>query len=129
MAVAVLDEIMQKISLRDWQRLWVVRALDELEALKSGAPGNPSARVNWVTNLRHGRQHPVVMAEAALALSAGGSVSFAELEYALRDQPGALTSWYISGILRLKEFGTVTSSEYAAVYGEGGLFAALLPKE
>lgn len=128
-AVTVLDDVVARISLSDWQRLWVVRALDELGALRPDAPGNPSIRVDWVTSLRHGRHSPAVAAEAALALAAAGSIQFEDLEYALRDQPGALIPWYLGGIRRLSEAGIVTGKQYAAVRGEGGLFAALLPEQ
>ena len=126
-AVLVLDHIMTNITLSDWQRLWVVHAIDELEVLKPDAPGNSSARIEWVARLRHGRHSPVVASEAAFALASVGSISYDELEYALRDQPGALIPWYLGGIRRLYERGDATAKEFMAIRGEGGLFAALLP--
>jgi hypothetical protein len=124
-AAAVLDDVVAKVSLSDWQRLWIVRALNELGALAQDAPGSPSIRVDWVASLRHGRHSPAVVAEATLAAN---SVQFEDLEYALRDQPGALTPWYLSAIRLLSDHGVVSDEQYAAVRGEGGLFAALLPR-
>jgi hypothetical protein len=127
-AAAVLDEIVGKTSLNDWQRIWIARAVDELGLLESGSPGDQPLRVTWMSNLRHARHSPTVAAEAALALSAAGLIAFDDLEYALRDQPIALNPWYISAISRLHQQGMVTNEEYMAVHREGGLFAIMLPR-
>jgi hypothetical protein len=127
-ALKVLDEVVAKISLSDWQRVWVIRALDELKALTSAAPGDPAARTGWVTDLRHSRCGPIVYAEAAVALAAVGKIDFVELEYALRTQPAALTPWYLAGVRRLGGRGGATDDQYAAIRREGGLYTVLLPE-
>lgn len=127
-AIAVLDNVV-KISLGDWQRAWVVRALAELNALVPDASGDPSARVEWVNNLRYGRYGPVVKAESALALASVGAVDFIEIEYALRNEPTALAPWYLVAIRRLHGLSKVSDSQLAAIRGEGGLYATLLQEQ
>jgi Reverse transcriptase (RNA-dependent DNA polymerase) len=128
-AVQVLDEVINNVSLGDWQRVWVIRAFDELEALDPSAPGEPDRRVSWTSGLLHSRSGPIVAAEAALALAAVDATEFADLEYALRTQPVALVPWYLTAIQRLRGRGQVSDDQYAALRREGGLHAALLPEE
>ena len=115
--------------LGDWQRGWVVRALDELNALATDASGDASARIQWVNNLRHGRYGPVVKAESALALALVAAIEFAEIEHALRNEPAALAPWYLTAVRRLHNIGQVADSQLAAIRGEGGLYAALLQEQ
>jgi len=126
-ALQVMDDIVAKVSHSDWQRLWLLRGLDELSALAPEAPGDSQARVRWVSQLRHSRCGPSVVAEAAMALASVSEVEFAELEYALRNQPAALSAWYLKSIARLHQRGDMQAEQYAAVRGHGGLYAALLP--
>lgn len=127
-AIQVLDDVIGRISLSDWQRLWILRGLDELHALDARSPGDVASRVQWVRNLRHSRSGPIVIAEAALALATVGAIGFAEVEYSLRDQPNALRPWYLTVARRLRALGAISDVEYAALRGEGGLFAVLLPQ-
>ena len=128
-AATVLDEIVSKVSLSDWQRIWVVRAIDDLRLLEPSSPADQTLRAEWISNLRHARHSPAVVAEAALALSAAGLIQFGDLDYALRGEPTALNPWYIDSIRRLHERGMVTPKEYRAVRSEGGLFTVMLPQE
>jgi hypothetical protein len=128
-ALEVLDEAVEKVSLSDWQRVWVIHGFDELKALDAEAPGESARRVRWVTGLRHSRCGPLVAAEAALALTTIGAIEFAELEYAMRNQPAALLAWYLVGVQRLRERSAVSDAEYRAIRGEGGLYSVLLPEE
>jgi hypothetical protein len=125
-AAKVLSEIIATVSLSDWQRAWIVRALGDLGLLDPGAAGDPSAAVEWVRSLRHGRHGPIVRAEAALALAAVDQIEYADLELGLRGEPAALASWYLVGIRRLHDRRGVTDDQLAAVRGEGGLNAAVL---
>lgn len=128
-ALQVLDDVANKISLSDWQRTWVVHALDELGGLDPDAPGDVYQRVSWTSELRHSRCGPIVMAQAAMALASVGAIQFADAEYALRTQPAALAPWYLTAVHRLREIGDVSDDQYAALRREGGLNAALLPQE
>lgn len=124
----VLDEIVDKVSLSDWQRAWIVRAFDDLGLLATTAPGDAHARTDWVASLRRGRHGPIVAAEAALALAGVEAVEFADVEFALRNQPAVTAPWYLTGIRRLHMLGRGSNKQYAAVRGEGGIYAALLPE-
>jgi hypothetical protein len=107
----------------------MARAIDELELLDSSSPGNQSQRVTWMKSLRIARHSPAVVAEAALALSTSGLISFDDLDFALREEPIALNPWYLSAISRLRQSGLMTPEEYMAVHREGGLFAIMLPRQ
>lgn len=128
-AVQVLDEIIARVSLSDWQRVWVVYAFDQLGALTSDAPGDTEDRKSKVADFIQGHHTPIVAAQSALGLATVGAIEFDALEYALRYQPSALISWYLAAISRLRALDKVTRSQYAALRGEGGLFATLLPRQ
>jgi hypothetical protein len=78
-AADVLAGLVAHVSLSDWQRVWIVRAMDELRLLESAALRNPSATIEWVAGLRHGRHSPVVRAEASLALATVGKITYEDL--------------------------------------------------
>jgi hypothetical protein len=126
-ALAALDQMIATVSLSDWQKLWVIHALDELKALDPDAPGDTHARKLWVHEVRDSRAGAIVIAEATLALSKIGAVEFDDVEYGLRTQPMALAPWYLAGVSRLRLRDEVTVQQYTALRGEGGLYTALLP--
>jgi hypothetical protein len=122
----VLDDVIAKISLSDWQRVWLIHALDALHGLHPESSGDPESRVVWTSGLRHSRCGPIVAAEAAMALADVRAISFADLEYSLRTQPAALAPWYLKAVRRLRAAGDVSDEQYAALQREGGLYSVLL---
>jgi len=128
-AASVIDGFVQNVSLSDWQRIWITRSISDLNLLDSASAGEQALRLSWTENLRRTRHNPAVSAEAALALSTSGLISFSDLDYGLRDEPTALHPWYLEAIRRLYSHQMVTVKEYRAVRGEGGLFSAMLPSE
>jgi len=126
-AANLFATLVADVAMSDWQRMWVVRGLTDLELLDPAVSHSASEMAGWVEALRHGRHSPVVRAEASLALAAAGRIDFRDLEHSLRGQPAALSAWYLVAIRRLHaRGGGVSDDQVAAIRGEGGLFASIL---
>ncbi len=127
-AAEILDAVIAKLSLGDWQRVWIVRALDELNLLDPGAPGVVGRRAGWVAELQHGRYAEYLGAEALLALARPGLADALDIDHGLRERPAVLMPWHLAAVARMHTNGKLTNQEYAAYREEGSLQRALLPR-
>ena len=88
----LIGDVVNTVSLGEWQALWLVYVCRQLEVL-----GEKSLR-DWVaTQRKRGRGRPLG-AEAALALAEAGDADFDDLDQALRSEPEALSPWFLLGI-------------------------------
>ncbi|MPZ51779.1 MAG: hypothetical protein GEU79_03435 [Acidimicrobiia bacterium] len=94
-AADVIDTVIERVSLSDWQALWLVRLLRVLGLLDDESADGP---VKWLRERCIGRVDPALRAEAFLALAEQGKASFEELEFHLRIEPDVLSPWYVEAI-------------------------------
>jgi len=125
-AATVLDQVLSRVSLGDWQRLWVLTAVDDLSLLGDAAPGDVSSRASAVNQLLHGRHSALVASQALLTLAAGGYSTLEDVEHGLRERPDATKPWHLAALVRLHARGLVTPQQYSAYRDEGGLERTLL---
>jgi hypothetical protein len=102
-----------------WQRAWLVYVARECTLL------SVDERKNWVTRQQKNRTNysSLLHAESSLALAAVDSISFGELDLALRTESSALSPWYV---LAMKTLSKTTDSQLRAVKGSSTLYEALL---
>ncbi|KAB8178336.1 RNA-directed DNA polymerase [Microbispora catharanthi] len=112
--------ITTNVSLSDWQRLCLLRAIGNLELVDT------ESLSQWVESHRAQRFEPAVRAEAAFTLAAVGRIDVHEVTRALDEEPSALLSWYLAALRRLHDRGTISQETYDAVREEGGLHATIL---
>jgi hypothetical protein len=127
------DDVRTKVALSDWQTQWVVyvsRIAALLEQFDSEPPEHSQNRITWVRKQWRGNSHPVLRAEAGLALASVGDVSVADIEYRLRSDPGVLRPWHLAAInlLRMRDPALV-SDQYWRGAAEATPFARWLLKD
>jgi hypothetical protein len=120
--VATLAVLIADVSLSDWQRLCLLRAIHELGLTET----DPFS--TWVAAHRAQRYEPAVRAEAALVLAAANKIDAPEVIRSLDEEPSALASWYLAALRHLRSRGAVSPEAYDAVRDESGLNAAILAR-
>jgi hypothetical protein len=115
-----VEAITADVSLSSWQRLCLLRAIDDLDLLDS------EPLFTWVESHRAQRFEPDVRAEAALALAGVNRIEAQEITRGLDEAPSALATWYLVALQRLHHGGAVPQDTYDAVCEEGGLHATIL---
>lgn len=96
---AALDEI-RKLSLGEWQKVWVLdtyRALDLLEQPNENASSSP--RVNWAAAQRLEARTPIVRAAATRALAHARRLNVSEVVADSQENPDALLLYYAAAAL------------------------------
>jgi len=114
--------IATEVSLSDWQRLYLLRAIRELGLL------DVEPFTAWIMANRAQRYEPVVRAEAALALADANKIEAQEVVRALDEEPSALATWYLVALRRLHHHGAVSQETNDAVRDESGLHATILAR-
>ncbi|MET7948417.1 reverse transcriptase domain-containing protein [Micromonospora sp. NPDC005324] len=108
------------ISLSDWQRFCLIRAIRELRLVDA------DPFLAWVMTHRAQRFEPAVRAEAALALAEANEIEAQGVIRSLDEEPSALATWYLMALRRLFQHGAVPRETHDAVRDENGLHAAML---
>lgn len=116
----VLDGLRDYPSLSDWQILWIIHALRELEIALTGEA------MEWLRAQRERGRGGLLGAEAALALSINGGVTFEELDQALRVEPDVLTPWYVLAVKSLGGQHGPSAGQLAAVKAMSPLHRCIL---
>lgn len=120
-AADVLDDLRVDQALSDWQAMWVLHALGELDQVRRDDVAE------WIQVERNRRKNRAFAAEAAFHLSRVAAITFAELDQALRIEPSALSPWYVLGIKHLLSTRKPPSDrQVSAVRDASPLYAALL---
>jgi hypothetical protein len=114
--------ITSEVSLSDWQRLCLLRAIRAV-GLSDSEPFT-----DWIVAHRAQRYEPSVRAEAALALAAANKVDAAEVIRALDEEPSALASWYLVAVQHLYQHQGMPRETYEAIRNENGLYTTILDK-
>lgn len=94
--VAALDDVTLSVTMNDWQKSWLLYALQESGALKAGPAEQLQRRMTWVRSLR--ASAPATAAAAWHALALAGAAPVAELLQALDIAPSSLASWYVDAV-------------------------------
>jgi hypothetical protein len=125
-ALRAVDDIRDKTSLSAWQRVWLMRCMDDLRASLALTPESATDFLDWVSTHRDSKFRPLVRAEAAYVLAGAGRLTCDELVHALDEEPAAVAPWYLLGLRRLRDLGVVDLDRFAAVRDQGGIHRALL---
>jgi hypothetical protein len=88
--VALVDQVLARVSLGEWQALWFTHVCRQLNLL-----GEATSRIEWVRKQRDRARGRPLGAEAALTLAAVGAADFDDLDRALRTEPEALAPWFL----------------------------------
>lgn len=115
-----LSSIINDVSLSDWQRLCILRAVRELHLTDS------EPFTAWVAGHRTQRYGSAVRAEATLALADVNKIEAQDVIRALDEEPSALTTWYLQALQHLHRHRAVSNEAYEAVRDDGGLHATIL---
>jgi hypothetical protein len=118
--IRTVAAIVKGVSLSDWQRLCMLRAIREL-GLTDDEPFSA-----WIVDHRAQRYGPAVRAEAVLALASANKIEAQDVIRALDEEPSALATWYLMAIRRLRQHQAVPQETHDAVRDEGGLYASIL---
>lgn len=94
--VAALDEVANTVTMNDWQKSWLLYALQESGALKTGSAAEIEQRLVWVSSLKGSAPPTAAAAWHALALVGAATVS--ELVHALDASPSSLAAWYLDAV-------------------------------
>ena len=121
---ASIDAVVSTVSLGGWQRMWFCHLLRS-SGLLADADGDAARRMRFVTDCATDGRHPVVRAEAALALAGCGQVSVASLAAALTTEPKALASWYVVAAATAVE-GSRDERVIEGLRGSDSLYALLI---
>ncbi len=118
---SVVDQFIERVSMGEWQAMWVIRVLRESPSEQS------DARTIWVRRQRdRGRGRPLG-AEASLALAEVRECSFDELDQALLLEPSALAPWHLAAMRALEASGgTDLAKRVGAVAGISPMHKLLL---
>ncbi|MCO1597652.1 RNA-directed DNA polymerase [Micromonospora sp. RHAY321] len=115
-----LGAIINDVSLSDWQRLCILRAIRELHLTDS------EPFTAWVTGHRTQRYGSAVRAEATLALADVNRIETQDVVRALDEEPSALATWYLQALQRLRRHDAIADETYEAIRDDGGLHMTIL---
>lgn len=115
-----LSAIINEVSLSNWQRMCIIRAIRELHLTDS------EPFTAWVTGHRTQRYETAVRAEATLALADVNKIEAQDVIRALDEEPSALATWYLQALQRLHRHRVVSDEAYEAVRDDDGLHVTIL---
>lgn len=122
-AEAVIRVLVRESQVSDWQRVWMLRAIGDLQLLSD----EEEELGIWVHASLSGGHSPAVIAEALLALAKANRVAFEDLERAVFELPDVLQPWYLAAVRSLQTHGAITEQQLAAARRSGVLDSALIP--
>ncbi|NIH87506.1 reverse transcriptase domain-containing protein [Amycolatopsis granulosa] len=123
-----IKTVVTELSLSDWQRIWTLRMISDLELVGDENLERSTQITQWIEDMLYKQHTAPTRAEAALALSTVGRVKYKEVDILLRTQPDALASWYLQCASNLRSQQAMDEKQYRALRGTTPLFAALLPE-
>lgn len=98
--VEVLDEALKTASLNDWQRVWLLSVITEVDLLLPHSGGDDRMRLEWVRSLRLNTRDDIVRCWCSRALSRAGALPLREVVADADVAPSALLLPYADAIVR-----------------------------
>ncbi|HEX7938868.1 MAG TPA: reverse transcriptase domain-containing protein [Gemmatimonadaceae bacterium] len=89
----IVDQIVREASLNDWQRLWILHVMAELNLL-AGTGGEIESRLSWVRRVRAEGLRPATRATATLVLARGSRADLGEVIQDYENAPAVLLPVY-----------------------------------
>ncbi|WP_084588811.1 reverse transcriptase domain-containing protein [Micromonospora globosa] len=96
--LAVLDIIIDEVSLNEWQKLWFIQAIHQLGALSPTSAGKSERRLAWARGLASSDRSYAVRAQAVAALASSARIGAEEIEMSMRDSPTCLAAWHLAAL-------------------------------
>jgi hypothetical protein len=90
----VIDQLMQKVSQNDWQRLWLVDTMHQFGLLATIGDQLSDSRVEWVRELRDSTRNAPLLAVTTRALAAAGRLELDVIMADTEHAPAALLTYY-----------------------------------
>ena len=100
-----------------WQRAWLTYVARTCGLRSNGEP------LQWLQEQLRTAPHGLLHAELTLTLAEAGSMTFLEVDTALRTQPEALAPWYALAMNHVE----ASEEQRAAVRGSSKLYELLMP--
>jgi hypothetical protein len=101
LALEVIDSILNYSSLNEWQKLWMVHLVTEVNALDPLHGLAPEDRRKWVEDVARHSSSAVARAAAWTALAEAGLVRAQSLARQMDEAPTCLYVYYLTGIRAL----------------------------
>ena len=97
---AQIDDIVARVSLGSWQRLWFCNLIRSTGLVGDDAGGEIGERNAFLRKATIDQNHPAVRAEASLALAGAEGFTTEVSVGKLITEPSALASWYIAAAVQ-----------------------------
>ena len=124
----VLDELIERASLNDWQRVWLCFAIEELALLEPDGPGDVDTRLRWVWSCFRDAEDEPLRGSALRTLVGAGQVDFPETVKRASRAPAAMLTTYLSAVLEAADSppNPAQTKQLRALEGTNNIYKALL---